>query len=483
VIIGLDHGPKTCIFKITNKRGSPNNGYGFQFRGLLLDMMAGTQYGVYAENTSFIHIDDCSAFSATSTSLPQWLACGRITDAPGFSGEDCSWWRITNCHANQVGLVTNGTAGRSGGLNQWFMGWNVCFPGNQVHACISLIGNDRPTTLSNNLEPGNAGHKVYALYLDHVGRGTFIGDSGECTVPSTFLKAMSCSGCLFAPTGYLAPASTSRLVDDDHGANIVLAPTLTAAGQNYSNSPNIHLPAGTSPRSGFSPEGLLGMEVASMPNPLSRGGWSLGYELIDVGVAGNTVKAEFLDGKVWKPWAPAALANISYPNTDVLVIDEAHKTCRFLIGTTGDRDWPLLLCRFWANAGSPHGTIQCTVELLGADLTSVAATAHFPLLLDPGSTEGFTFPVGYTDGSYVRVTLAFPLARGQSVAFGRLALYTSSLGRTKDAPGQHFKGTGSPEGRVRGNPGDIYVNIAGGAGKTLYIKESGNSNNTGWRAV
>lgn len=42
-------------------------------------------------------------------------------------------------------------------------------------------------------------------------------------------------------------------------------------------------------------------------------------------------------------------------------------------------------------------------------------------------------------------------------------------------------GTGSPEGIVPGNLGDQYTNIAGGAGTTLYVKESGASgSNTGW---
>ena len=41
-------------------------------------------------------------------------------------------------------------------------------------------------------------------------------------------------------------------------------------------------------------------------------------------------------------------------------------------------------------------------------------------------------------------------------------------------------GTGSPNGAVTGNPGDLYLNKSGGAGTTLYIKESGSGTNTGW---
>lgn len=46
---------------------------------------------------------------------------------------------------------------------------------------------------------------------------------------------------------------------------------------------------------------------------------------------------------------------------------------------------------------------------------------------------------------------------------------------------QVVKGTGSPEGNVTGNVGDIYINTSGGANTTLYIKTSG-TGNTGWTA-
>ena len=44
-----------------------------------------------------------------------------------------------------------------------------------------------------------------------------------------------------------------------------------------------------------------------------------------------------------------------------------------------------------------------------------------------------------------------------------------------------FVGAGSPEGVVTANPGSLYLSTAGGAGATLYVKESG-SGNTGWVA-
>ena len=43
-------------------------------------------------------------------------------------------------------------------------------------------------------------------------------------------------------------------------------------------------------------------------------------------------------------------------------------------------------------------------------------------------------------------------------------------------------GTGSPETVVAADPGTLYLDLAGGAGVTLYVKESGVATNTGWVA-
>ena len=49
--------------------------------------------------------------------------------------------------------------------------------------------------------------------------------------------------------------------------------------------------------------------------------------------------------------------------------------------------------------------------------------------------------------------------------------------------GRRFlSGTGTPEAAVVGSIGDLYTDQAGGAGTTLYVKESGNLTNTGWIA-
>lgn len=42
-------------------------------------------------------------------------------------------------------------------------------------------------------------------------------------------------------------------------------------------------------------------------------------------------------------------------------------------------------------------------------------------------------------------------------------------------------GAGSPQGTLPGNPGDVFLNTAGGPGSTLYVKETGISS-IGWAA-
>ena len=49
------------------------------------------------------------------------------------------------------------------------------------------------------------------------------------------------------------------------------------------------------------------------------------------------------------------------------------------------------------------------------------------------------------------------------------------------ASANYKRGAGSPEGVVTGIVGDIYTRTDGGAGTTLYVKESG-TGNTGWVA-
>ena len=61
----------------------------------------------------------------------------------------------------------------------------------------------------------------------------------------------------------------------------------------------------------------------------------------------------------------------------------------------------------------------------------------------------------------------------------------AATGTTKHATYSDFtgtmEGTGSPEGAVTAPVGTLYINLSGGAGSTLWVKETG-TGNTGWAA-
>lgn len=46
-----------------------------------------------------------------------------------------------------------------------------------------------------------------------------------------------------------------------------------------------------------------------------------------------------------------------------------------------------------------------------------------------------------------------------------------------------YTGEGTPENNQTGNVGDLFLRQDGGAGSTLWVKESGNGTNTGWSSV
>ena len=81
--------------------------------------------------------------------------------------------------------------------------------------------------------------------------------------------------------------------------------------------------------------------------------------------------------------------------------------------------------------------------------------------------------------------IAVPFANGQRVPrAGELSQWDPNDGIEADwralAAVVPRKGVGSPNGAIVGSPGDVYLNTSGGAGTTLYVKESGAATNTGW---
>lgn len=475
VLIGADSGAGSCIFAIDEPTSSVTNGYGFQFKGLQFDLTGNTVYGIYGENINGTVIEDCSAFGPSAPTVAQWLTRGKM-DAT--HGDDCSWWRIRDCHTNRVGLATNGTSSVQS-CNQWGFERNIVFPGDQVDACISLIGNDRVFTISNNFEVGtNTG--VYGMHLESCTRGVHLGDAGEARTGATFIYARSSNGNLFAPVGNSSSTDATDILIDDDGANVLLTPVTTGLSDLYSGYEGRHIQhSGKYPQTGFGTHGLLSSTLASIPNHLQNGRWQFVKNLYDVG----SIVAEYWDGASWSSWSPTNLANLSVDNTTVITIDETHKKCRFRMGTTGSPDWPFILCRMIQGTGSPTGDIDVTVEAVASDTTTVQQTFTTTLTLD-SVFEGFTFPLQWIAGTYVRVTLDTPVSGSETLSMSRLACYTASSDRAngKNVAGRVMKGIGDPSSVIYGSVGDLFLRTDGGTGTTLYVKESGSNTTSGWVA-
>lgn len=60
-------------------------------------------------------------------------------------------------------------------------------------------------------------------------------------------------------------------------------------------------------------------------------------------------------------------------------------------------------------------------------------------------------------------------------------IYTTTGWQPFGSVGGVLNGTGSPEGSISAKIGTLYVDSSGGAGVTLYVKETG-TGNTGWAA-
>ena len=108
----------------------------------------------------------------------------------------------------------------------------------------------------------------------------------------------------------------------------------------------------------------------------------------------------------------------------------------------------------------PEGARFGSARMLVGPLTTTAPTA---------AQAGFSLPAG--------VSPAAPAA-GDAWNDGT-SVYVRIAGASK-LGGFVFFGAGSPLGVVTASPGALYVNTAGGAGTTLYVKESGVGTTAGW---
>jgi hypothetical protein len=79
---------------------------------------------------------------------------------------------------------------------------------------------------------------------------------------------------------------------------------------------------------------------------------------------------------------------------------------------------------------------------------------------------------------YMRITNEGNVGIGTTAPTEKLEV----VGNIKVGNATIRSGSGSPEGVVTGNVGDLFLRTDGSAGSALYVKESGSGTNTGWIA-
>ncbi|MFB5761030.1 pyocin knob domain-containing protein [Paenibacillus medicaginis] len=139
----------------------------------------------------------------------------------------------------------------------------------------------------------------------------------------------------------------------------------------------------------------------------------------------------------------------------------------------GATSWTAWKELFTTSGGAMVGTIASTN---GIPLVSVIP-GQTSWILHNSSNGGFYISPSNTNGGN-----DWNFDKGIRISRDGVIFSTSSGSILAENLVEMFRGVGSPEGVVAAPVGALYRNRVGGAGSTLYIKESG-SGNTGWRAV
>jgi hypothetical protein len=114
-----------------------------------------------------------------------------------------------------------------------------------------------------------------------------------------------------------------------------------------------------------------------------------------------------------------------------------------------------------------------TIGVIAALPATTAGTKAAGLLagVTPAEYGSWTMPMGVWSG----------LFKGDTLATGDSHAETFVLQSGETVQARWLAGNGSPEGAVTATVGSLYSRLDGGAGTSLYVKESG-SGNTGWQA-
>jgi hypothetical protein len=114
----------------------------------------------------------------------------------------------------------------------------------------------------------------------------------------------------------------------------------------------------------------------------------------------------------------------------------------------------------------------------GSTVSIDANSTNWQATIGFSGTADFVINAVSFSGGAASLGLAVGGNRYLRITAGDVAVQLSATFTINDAKVR--ASTGSPNGVVTGNPGDLYLNKSGGAGTTLYVKESGSGTNTGW---
>lgn len=162
--------------------------------------------------------------------------------------------------------------------------------------------------------------------------------------------------------------------------------------------------------------------------------------------------------------------------TDVITLDRS--------GTTSDQ------VTIAATTISLDGDASVTGDVAidgGATVGGKSVATNNPVLALPGTAAapGFAFTTGLTNGMYLYGVNEIGWATG-GVLRARLSsnffLIIPSIISVNNEANYMWWGTGDPEGARTGSVGSIFLRTDGGAGTTLYVKESGTNTVNGWAA-
>jgi hypothetical protein len=117
-----------------------------------------------------------------------------------------------------------------------------------------------------------------------------------------------------------------------------------------------------------------------------------------------------------------------------------------------------------STVGPNHATASAGQHYMGVHNDSNGNT-----LLPP--QDGY--PGGFSQAATVYGDTRYPYSFSATVVAPLFQIGASSGPR-------FLAGSGSPMGVVLGNPGDLYLSTSGGAGTTLWVKESGSGTTSGW---